>query len=329
MIEIRRYGPGQESEAVPLTELPRVLTERAAGFVWVHGADLAVEELDRLVTVFAMDPLVAEDLRKGRQRTKLIRFPDHFHVALHDCTLHDRHLVSREIDVVLGDGWLLSVVQPQEPGDPPEPFRIEPIRHRFESQRGRHPEADEGLFLWALLDIVVDRWFVATEAVDEALDDLEPVVFSGESPGGSPHQVFALRRSLVDFRRLVSPLREVLNELLRDEVPWVDRAAHGYLRDVEDHVLRVVELVESQRDLLGGMLEAGLTVASNRMNRAMQTISAWGALLIVATLVTGVLGMNFRNAPDVDWPIGFLAVGGVMLAVGLPLFWVFRRRKWL
>jgi magnesium transporter len=109
----------------------------------------------------------------------------------------------------------------------------------------------------------------------------------------------------------------------------VGDAALVHFQDLGDHVLRVAELLESQRDVLTNLRDAELAVVSNRLNRSMQKLTAWGAILIVATLITGVLGMNFKNAPGLDWRDGFLLVAGIMAVVSLPMFLYFRRKQWL
>jgi magnesium transporter len=127
----------------------------------------------------------------------------------------------------------------------------------------------------------------------------------------------------------VIPLREVVGALLRREYAALGATALLHLRDVYDHLLGITELVESQRDVLAGLRDVHLTVVSNRMNRSMQQLAAWGAILIVATLVTGVLGMNFRDAPDVNWVTGFAAVVAVIAVLTVPMWLFFRRKHWL
>jgi magnesium transporter len=184
------------------------------------------------------------------------------------------------------------------------------------------------MFLWAILDVVVDRYFVATDAIDNFLDGIETVVFD-EEPRAIPREIFAMRRALITFRRAAAPLREVMSQILRREVPSVSDTAIVHMQDVYDHVLRVLDLIESQRELLTGLLEGQLAVMSNRMNQVMKATSSWGAILIVATLIAGIYGMNFQHMPELEWYYGYPFALGVMALSMYVLYRVFKRRGWL
>ncbi len=134
---------------------------------------------------------------------------------------------------------------------------------------------------------------------------------------------------IVEFRRNAAPLREVVTAILRREASCIDDTALVHFQDVGDHVLRVAELLESQRDVLTNLRDAELAVVSNRLNRSMQKLTAWGAILIVATLITGVLGMNFETSPGIGWEEGFAVVAGVVLLLAAPMLLYFRKRHWI
>lgn len=303
------------------------------GLVWVDCEQPDPSELMAVMEQLQIDNFAREDIAHAGQRTKLAHYRDHFHVAVYDCVLAERGLRAREIDIVFGAGWLLSVHQGPEDGDPGQ-FPVEQVRHVFELQRSQHDKAHVGLLLWALLDTVVDRYFVVTEQVDERLDDVEEAVLADDADRGGeramrPMELFALGKALVRFRRAAVPLRDVVSEIVRREVPCIDSVAIVHFQDVADHVLRVADFMESQRDVLTSLRDAELALASNRMSLVQQRIAAWGAIFLVATLVTGVLGMNFQDAPELTWRQGFFIIIGVIIALCLPMYVFFRRRKWL
>ena len=144
-----------------------------------------------------------------------------------------------------------------------------------------------------------------------------------------PKAIFAVRTDLTVVRRAAAPLREVVNAIIRREIEFVDDQAIIHFHDVYDRVLRVGDLVEAQRDLLNGLLEANLAVTSNQLNQVMKKMTSWGAILIVATLITGILGMNFRDSPNLHWREGFLVVVGIMVAVAVPMYIFFKKKEWL
>ncbi len=304
-----------------------------AGLVWMDCEQPDSAELAALMAQLEINEFAREDIAKAGQRTKLAHYGDHCHVAVYDCVLHDSGMRAREIDIVFGPGWLLSVRQAPEDGDALD-FPIEHVRRTFELQRSQHNRAHVGLLLWAHLDAVVDRYFMVTEQVDERLDDIEEAVLADDTSHGRararrPMELFALGKALVRFRRAAVPLRDVVNEIIRREVACIDDLAIVHFHDVADHVLRVADFVESQRDVLTSLRDAELALASNRMSLVQQRIAAWGAIFLVGTLVTGVLGMNFQDAPELGWRQGFLITVGIMVALCLPMFLFFRRRKWL
>jgi len=337
VIRAWRYREGTDQpEAIEGTALPQPSSDALLWIDCVHASD---DELELLGAHLRLSKFVIEDLQQGEHRTKLDRYGDHFHIAVHDCELRgdlddleaNVELAMREIDLVFGDGWLLSVCQENGEEQQPHP-PIDAVRRTFERQRGADGTTEEGFLLWALLDMVVDRYLLVNDAVDDRLDALQEVVLDDDVDRirrGRPRQLFDTSKSLLRFRRAALPLREVIGQLLRRDVPNIGPVALAHFQDLYDHILLVADLTESQRDVLTGLRDADLAVTSNQMSLVQQKIASWGALLLIATLITGFLGMNFRDAPDVSWEEGFLWIGGVVLVLGGPMYLYFRRRKWL
>jgi magnesium transporter len=320
------YSDGADSATPIEPDRLRETASKPGALVWIDVESPSEDDITFLKGALDIHHITAEDLLKAGQRTKLDRVGHHFHVAAHDCALRDDDLVSREVDIVFSEGWLLSVRHGDDDGGAAMP--IDDAVRRFERSRVEHGSNDEGFLLWALLDVVVDRWFTVTDAVDDRLEELEELVFDDDKQG-IPRELFDLRRALVAFRRLASPLREVVGALLRREAECIGEQAIVHLQDVYDHVLRVLDLLESQREVLNGLFEGRLAVMSNKMNQVMKATSSWGAILIVATLIAGIYGMNFRHMPELGWGLGYPFALGSMLVVTLVLYLVFKRRGWL
>ena len=338
VIQAWRYREGVPSpEDVDCSiDMPAPETDE---LLWIDCDRPSAAELEVLAKQLNLHEFVLEDLQQGEQRTKLDHYAEHFHVAVHDCQLQGEidqpsagiALVTREIDVVFGDNWLLSVRQPADDGEG-EPFPVDEVRRTFERLRTHEGTTDEGYLLWALLDVVVDRYFLVSDGVDDRLDTLQEVVLDDAVDRirrGRPRELFDLSKALLRFRRAALPLREVVGQLLRREAPNIGEAALVHFQDLYDHVLRVADLAESQRDVLTGLRDADLAVTSNQMSLVQQKIAAWGAMLIIATLVTGILGMNFRDAPNVGWVSGFVIIVGLITVLCVPLYVYFKRRNWL
>jgi magnesium transporter len=186
-----------------------------------------------------------------------------------------------------------------------------------------------GFLLHGLLDYVVDGHFAAVQVLDDALESLEDTLFSDKpGPDTIQRRSFALRKSLVLLRRVVLPMREVVNALMRRDLGVVEPPMIPYYQDVYDHVLRVTEWTESLRDLVTTILETRLTIQSNRLNGIMKKVTSWAAIIAVPTAVTGFYGQNVPY-PGYAAPSGFYISTAVTVLSSAALYAFFRRRDWI
>ncbi len=294
--------------------------------MWVDLTTPDHEQLQALRGRLGISPTVVDAILNPRERTKLMRYGSYFHVAVHDCSCVQNTVSSREIDVVTGPGWLVTVRHTSDDGTPVD---LDEVARRFELQRVEHHTSEQGFLLWALFDVIVDRYFEVTDGFDDRLDEIEAVVFSDEPPPAIPRNIFTVRSDLTTLRRAAAPMREVVNAVIRREIDFVDEVAIVHFHDVYDRVLRVGDLVEAQRDLLTGLLEANLAVTSNQLNQVMKKMTSWGAILIVATLIAGIYGMNFRHMPELHWQYGYVMALGLMGISTFALYRMFKKRDWL
>ncbi len=331
VIRVRRYIGGEVDEHIDpeaISELLAVGRSEPDTLIWVDVESPTPADIALLSGEFDVHRLAAEDLLHARQRPKLEQYHDHHFLVARDCTIEGGRLVSREIDILFARGWLLSVRKPSESGDPPVP--IEEAVLRFEAQRSEPETTNEGFLLYVILDALVDRYFEVTDSVDDLLEAVEEAVFtSAIKPGDLEHRIYRLRQVLVSFRRSAAPLREVLTALFRMEEGIIGPAARTHLQDVYDHLLRATEVNEAQRDMLTAALESHLAIVSNHMNEVMKKMTSWGAILVSATLVTGVYGMNFRLMPELDWRFGYPIALATMVGLMIGLHAMFKRRDWL
>jgi magnesium transporter len=327
VIRAWRYVAGEDGrEEVPAERL-RDAVDSEHAVVWIDAQSPEdSEQLHQLKTELGMGAIVVDAILNPRERTKLMRYGDYFHVAIHDCDCTADDVESREIDIVTGPGWLLTVRHPADDGSA---FDLDEVERRFELQRVEHSKTEQGFLLWAIFDVVVDRYFDVVDMVDDRLDQIEEIVFSAEPPRDVPREIFDVRSDLTTVRRAAAPLREVVNAIIRREIEFVDDQAIVHFHDVYDRVLRVGDLVESQRDLLTGLLEANLAVTSNQLNQVMKKMTSWGAILIVATLIAGIYGMNFRHMPELHWQYGYAMALGLMAVSTFVLWRYFKRKGWL
>jgi len=291
--------------------------------VWFDLEGPDVESLESLASAMGLHDLAVEDVAKHGQRSKVEIFEDHAFLVAY-ARAADGDLC--EVDIFIGANWLITV---RERNDDGETFDVDGPRQRFE--RLRRPADEIGFLLYVLLDAIVDGYFAQIEESEDRLEAVEETLFELGPPtdGSLQRDLLVLRRDLIVFRRRVVPLRDVVLTLLRREVPWVGESSIVYLQDVLDHLLRVVDQVDTQRELMGNVVDASLALASNRMNEVMKKMTSWGAILIVATLIAGIYGMNFTDMPELRWRYGYFAALGLMAVSTLGLYAYFRRKKWL
>ncbi|MGB2757189.1 MAG: CorA family divalent cation transporter [Acidimicrobiia bacterium] len=324
-MEIFRYQAGStEPDVISVEQLPAALKDES-GFVWIHAVALTGSEIAALSPVLALPIDVIEHLEEQEHRVKLVHYGEVFHVSVRDMHLHGDELDVSDIDVALGTRWILTHQDELRPGR----ISIDDVKIRMQSERNTSQVHGIALVFWALLDSIVDRYFLVTEAVDERIDLIEEVVFSDAHETAIPKESYKLRRSLVRFRRSSVPLREVIGAVLRHEVAVFDADAVPLFQDVQDHVMRIGDLVESQREVLTGLLEAHLAIVSNNMNQVMKATSSWGAILLVSTLIAGIYGMNFRHMPELAWGLGYPLALAIMALLTFLLYRMFKKRDWL
>lgn len=309
------------------THLEEVLGEEtlAAGrTLWldvlgVHEVPL-IEEIGRR---FGLHPLVLEDILNTAEQPKMDDLGDYLYLVTKALYYDaERDLVlDEQISLVLGNGFVLSF---QERGGED----LQSVRERLRAGRGRIRTQGADYLLYAILDRIVDDYFVVLEKLGDRIETLEDEVV--RNPRSQSLQVlYALKRQLVAMRRVVWPLREVLGALQRGQSPLIQRSTAIYLRDLSDHTMHVLETVETFRDMLSGMLDIYLSSISNRMNEIMKVLTMVGTVFIPLTFLAGVYGMNFRYFPEIEWRWGYPFFWGVsiLIAIGMALY--FRRKGWL
>jgi magnesium transporter len=318
MIDVHHYCHGREVERPPAEEISQAV-DRREGLVWVDVAAPDENDLACLQEQFGLHPLAMEDIRKHQQRPKLEQYPSHAFVVAKTAEL-------QEVDIFIGPGWVITVRETDADGNA---WSLDGARTRFE--RVKPDVASCGFLLYILLDEIVDGYFNATDEAEDNLELLEDRIF-GETlhdERAVQEQLFGIRRELLLFRRAVVPLREVVGALLRREVTWVDEDAVIHLQDVYDHVLRAIDLVDGQRELMGNAVDAHLAIISNRMNQVMKKMTSWGAILLGSTLVAGIYGMNFVHMPELHWRYGYAYALSLMLIITITGYLYFRRKDWL
>ena len=295
---------------------------RDGKFAWIGLYEPTEEEFDSLRREFDLHPLAVEDAIHAHQRPKLEVFEDTVFVVLKTARYVDSEEVVQfgEILIFLGKDYILTVRHG-------EASALKQVRESLESD----PELlkhGPGAVLHAIVDRVVDDYAPALEGLGVDIDEVENEVFS---PGRSnpAQRIYRLKREVLEFNRAAAPLVEPIDRLAKGHYEVVHPEVRAYFRDVNDHLMRVHEQLESYRDLLTSILHANLAQITVRQNDDVRRISAIVAIVAVPTLIAGIYGMNFEHMPELGWTFGYPLVLAVMLTLCTLLYRFFRRAGWL
>jgi magnesium transporter len=318
----RLYRNGRlVSEGFPVAEISDHLADGAV--IWLDLRDPDREDLAVLQDEFGLHPVAIEDALFDRERPKLDRYRTHLFITAYGARLDEQsgELATSEIAAFVTPQALITIRKD-------DGLDIGKVVDRWDAS----PDLAQygvGYLLYGLLDYIVDGHFEAVQSLDDAVEGVEDDLFSDTPKNmGVQRRSFELRKSLVLLRRVVIPMREVVNTLMRRDLKLVSDDMMPYYQDVYDHVLRATEWTESLRDLVTTILETNLTIQGNRMNIITKKVTSWAAIIAVPTFITGFYGMNVPY-PGFSREVGFLVSVGIMILSGLVLYRVFRRNDWL
>ncbi|HVF05378.1 MAG TPA: magnesium transporter CorA family protein [Frankiaceae bacterium] len=292
--------------------------------VWLDVCRPSPGDLAVVADELGLHPLAREDATGRAQRPKLEPYAGHQFLVAY-AAAYDRkarELVTSEVDVFFDDRWVLTVRK--------EPvFDIAPVLAQWDanSALAKHGTA---FLLHGLLDVVIEGHFAVIAHLDDEIEALEDELFGSEGGGvDTQRRSFELRKALVSLRRVVLPMREVVNGLVRREALPIDGELAPYYQDLFDHVLRAAEWTDSLRDLIGTLLETHLTIQGNRLNEVMKRLTSYAAIVAVPTAVAGIYGMNVRLYPAPGSEAGWWVSLALMAGISGFLFFYFRRKDWL
>jgi len=322
VIDCAAYCSGVRVADVGIEQIRGAL-QRDDQFVWLGLYEPEKEILRAVQQQFGLHDLAIEDAYNAHQRPKLELYKDSVFVVLRTAHLSHapRHLEFGETHIFLGRNYVVTVRHGSMRSHIGVRQRCESTPHLLSK--------GPGYVLYALMDFVVDQYLPIVQQMEEEIEDLEDAIFGESATGETTARVYQLKRDLLALRRTISPLVEVCNRLMRFDLPHVPEDTRVYFRDVYDHILRLNETIDAQRELLTTALEAHLSIMSHTQNEHMKRITAWAAMIAVPTMIAGIYGMNFKNMPELTWSYGYHASIATMVAACAALYVGFKRSGWL
>lgn len=292
--------------------------------VWVDVIDPSPRELRVVAEQFELHPLALEDAIEELQRPKLEHYPSHSFVVVYSYIDALGELV--EVDIFLGHDWLVTVRNRNASGAVYDPT---PVRQCVD--RESPSDVSVGYLLYMILRDVADQCFTAADTFTDQMSAIEGEIFSArvEDEEQIQRDLLRLRGERLQFRRRLAPMCDILQAISRHDIDWIDPAMFPYFEDIHDRLLRTIDLIDLQRELLGNAVDAHLAMVSNRVNAVMRKMTAGGSILLGATLVTSVYGMGFDYIPGLHTRYGYLLALAAMVVICAVLIVFFRRKHWL
>ncbi|MCL7415908.1 MAG: magnesium/cobalt transporter CorA [ANME-2 cluster archaeon] len=303
-------------ECFPFKETPTV--------TWINIDGLhEVNIIEKVGQLFEMHPLVMEDILHTGQRPKCEDFDSYIFIVLKMLLFEEaKNIIQAEqVSFILGSNFVISFQEGE--GD-----IFNPVRERIRKSKGRIRKMGGDYLAYALMDAIVDHYFVILEKLGERIEEIEEELVTNPVPQ-TLQTIHELKREMIFLRKSVWPLREVFSGLERGESSLIQESTTIYLRDVYDHTIQVIDTIETFRDMVSGMLDIYLSSVSNKMNEVMKVLTIIATIFIPLTFIAGVYGMNFEYMPELGWQWSYPLVWIVMIGIGFSMSLYFKKKKWL
>lgn len=283
----------------------------------VHNLEL----IEKIGKRYNIHPLTLEDIVHLDQRPKFEEY-DNYLLAIMKMIRYEKEVHAEQLSIVLVGDTVISFQEPDE-GDA---FDI--IRTRLRQCKGRVRKLGADYLFYALMDAVVDYYFSTIEKIGDKVEGIEEEIIN-EPRRESLIELYNLKRQVIYLRKQVWPLRDMINNLLRSETEFITENTQLFFRDLQDHSTRIIDTVETYRDLLSGMMDIYLSTNSNKMNEVMKVLTIMSSIFIPVTFIAGVYGMNFEFMPELKSPYGYAGVWLVMLVIMGGMVTYFKKKRWI
>jgi len=288
---------------------------------WINITGLHnTETIQKIGKYYSIHPLSLEDILNIHQRPKIEHFDTYNFIVLKMLTYNQEscEIESEQVSIVFGKNYVLTFQE--KSGDV-----FDSLRSRIKAANGIIRKSGSEYLVYAIIDAIVDHYFLILEHLDENLEELESEVVSKPSLE-TVQKINQLKKNLITMRKSIWPLRELLAKLLRSE--FVLESSVIYFRDVYDHTVQIIDIIESLRDISSGILDVYLSSVSNKTNEIMKTLTIIATIFIPLTFIVGIYGMNFAHMPELEWEFGYPFVLFLMAGMVITMIFYFKKKKW-
>jgi magnesium transporter len=310
----------------PLSTIEQLETLRQQGpnLFWLDLYDPSEDELVRIGETFDLHPLALEDASQEHQRPKVELYDNFFFVVFYTVqqNILSGELAVQELDIFVGRNYLITVHRAAM-------SELQEVEQRW-TRNGKLREEGIGGLLYVLLDTIADHYFPVGDALAARAELLEDMIFAGQAQESSTtFKLLELKKSFLEFRRVVMPERDVLNILSSRDSQLFENGVNLYFRDIHDHISRLTDTLDLYREQLSSTMDANLSLASHELNKVMRTMTSASIILMFDALIAGIYGMNFDVMPELHWHLGYLGALIIMVLASMILGLLFKKLRWL
>jgi magnesium transporter len=300
--------------------------EKQSSVTWLQIGDASDHKLlNEIGKNYGIHSLALEDIQNTDQRPKLEIFDDYIFIVLRILKLNEdaKTLKSEQVSLILGPNYVISFTE--------NPCKLfDPVKERIRKSSGRIRRMGSDYLAYALIDTVVDYYFLAIEQFGETLEQMEESLMEKlEDEQETLKNIHKLKREMIYARKSIWPLREVISGMQKAESGLIKESTEIFLKDVYDHTVQIMDTLESYRDMLSAMLDVYLSSTSNKMNSVMKVLTVITTIFIPLTFIAGIYGMNFKNMPELNWQWGYYGVWLLNLVLAGIMIYLFKKKKWL
>jgi len=312
----------EEKELLKIEDAFQYKTTDSVTWINLNGLN-HIEEIEKIGGHLDLHPLILEDIVNIGQRPKIDEFENYLFVVLKMLYYdQDEHVISEQVSFVLGDNYVLSFQESE--GDV-----FDSVRERIRVSKGRIRSLGSDYLLYALIDSVVDHYYVIIETMGNKIEDLEDNLFNDFSQKELSQQIQDLKREVLRVRRAIFPLREIINRIEKTENKLIKKKTLHFYRDIYDHIIQISENIDIYREMIWGLMDMYMTTISNKMNEVMKVLTIIATIFIPLTFIAGIYGMNFENIPELKYKYAYFILWGIMIFIFASMLFYFRKKKWL
>ncbi len=272
---------------------------------------------------FSLDPMMLEDIVNTQSRSKLEEFDDYLFLPMNilGVDLNSNEITTERISLLLAKNGVISFQEN-------EIKILTPLKERIRRGKGLVRQRKTDYIFYRLIDTIVDNYFLVIEHLAERIEELEEKIL--QEPNAGVHgEIYDLKKKIGFVKRTISPLRECISNVIKSDGDLLSESTQNYFRDVYEHLIYLIETVDSQRETINDFLNLYMSAMSNKMNEVMKVLTIFASIFIPLTFIAGIYGMNFNNMPEFQLRYGYYIVWGVMLMVAILLLFYFKRKRWL